>query len=56
MTQSASFGDTNEDAVLVDPPPGNYVAHVVNFDQVDGQPVDDWKAARSASGARRREW
>ena len=44
VTQSASFGDTNEDAVLVDPPPGNYVAHVVNFDQVDGQPVDDWKA------------
>ena len=44
VTQSASFGDTNEDAVLVDPPPGNYVAHVVNYDQVDGQPVDDWKA------------
>ncbi len=43
VTQSASFGDTNEDAVLVDPPPGNYVAHVVNFDQVDGAPVDDWK-------------
>ena len=36
MTQSASFGDTTEDAVLVDPPPGNYVAHVVNFDQIDG--------------------
>jgi hypothetical protein len=42
VTQSASFGDTTEDAVLVDPPPGNYVAHVVNFDQVDGQPFDDW--------------
>ncbi len=36
VTQSASFGDTTEDAVLVDPPPGQYVAHVVNFDQVDG--------------------
>ncbi len=42
VTQSASFGDTTEDAVLVDPPPGNYVAHVVNFDQLDGQPFDDW--------------
>jgi len=43
VTQSASFGDTTEDAVLVDPPPGNYIAHVVNFDQVDGAPApDDW--------------
>ena len=42
VTQSASFGDTTEDAVLVDPPPGNYIAHVVNFDQVDGAPYDDW--------------
>ncbi|MBN1530304.1 MAG: hypothetical protein JW895_14685 [Thermoleophilaceae bacterium] len=42
VTQSASFGDTNEDAVLVDPPPGEYVAHVVNYDQVDGAPFDDW--------------
>jgi hypothetical protein len=43
VTQSASFGDTTEDAVLVDPPPGDYVAHVVNFDQIDGAPaLDDW--------------
>jgi Zinc carboxypeptidase len=43
VTQSASFGDTTEDAVLVEPPPGEYVAHVVNFDQVDGAPApDDW--------------
>jgi hypothetical protein len=42
VTQSASFGDTNEDAVLVDPPPGQYTAHVVNYDQVDGAPYDDW--------------
>ena len=41
VTQSASFGDTTEDAVLVDPPPGNYIAHVVNFDQVTPAP-DDW--------------
>jgi hypothetical protein len=47
VTQSASFGDTTEDAVLVDPPPGNYVAHVVNFDQVDGAPApDDWTNGR----------
>ena len=43
VTQSASFGDTTEDAVLVDPPPGEYVAHVVNYDQIDGAPApDDW--------------
>jgi hypothetical protein len=41
VTQSASFGDTTEDATLFDPPPGNYVAHVVNFDQVQ-DPPDDW--------------
>ena len=44
VTQSASFGDTTEDAVLVDPPPGQYTAHVVNYDQVDGAPFDDWSA------------
>jgi Zinc carboxypeptidase len=43
VTQSATFGDTNEDAVLVDPPPGSYVAHVVDYDQIDGAPApDDW--------------
>jgi hypothetical protein len=43
VTQSATFGDTTEDAVLVDPPPGDYVARVVNYDQVDGIPApDDW--------------
>lgn len=42
VTSSASFGDTNEDAALFDPPPGRYTAHVVNYHQVDGQPVDDW--------------
>jgi hypothetical protein len=46
VTQSASFGDTTEDAVLFDPPPGQYTAHVVNFDQVDGQPFDDWSNGR----------
>ncbi|MBA2631046.1 MAG: peptidase M14 [Thermoleophilaceae bacterium] len=44
VTQSASFGDTTEDAVLVDPPPGQYTAYAVNYDQVDGAPVDDWTA------------
>jgi hypothetical protein len=46
VTQSASFGDTTEDAVMFDPPPGQYTAHVVNFDQVDGQPFDDWSSGR----------
>ena len=42
VTSSASFGDTTEDAVLFDPPPGEYTAYVVNYDQVDGTPYDDW--------------
>ncbi|HEY6780219.1 MAG TPA: M14 family metallopeptidase, partial [Thermoleophilaceae bacterium] len=41
VTQSASFGDTTEDASLFDPPPGNYVAQIVNYDQVQ-DPPDDW--------------
>ncbi len=40
--RSASYGDTDEDAVLVDPVPGEYLAIVVNYDQVDGAPFDDW--------------
>jgi murein tripeptide amidase MpaA len=43
--QSASFGDTDEDAALIDPLPGEYRAILVNYDQVDGQPYDDWKNA-----------
>ena len=41
VSQSAAFGDTNEDATLFDPPAGRYTAHVVNYDQVPG-PFDDW--------------
>lgn len=42
-TQSASFGDTTEDAVLVDPPPGDYVAHVVFYAPAEGATApDDW--------------
>jgi hypothetical protein len=41
VTQSASFGDTTEDATLFDPPPGQYKAVVVNYDQVMNAP-DDW--------------
>jgi hypothetical protein len=41
VTQSASFGDTTEDASLFDPPPGDYRAVVVNYDQVMNTP-DDW--------------
>jgi Zinc carboxypeptidase len=41
VAQSASFGDTTEDASLFDPPPGQYKLHVVNYDQVMRTP-DDW--------------
>jgi len=40
--RAASYGDTDEDAVLGDPVPGEYLAIVVNYDQVDGAPFDDW--------------
>ncbi|MDQ5832896.1 MAG: peptidase M14, partial [Actinomycetota bacterium] len=42
VTSSAAFGDTTEDAVLFDPPPGQYTAYVINYDQVDGALYDDW--------------
>jgi hypothetical protein len=41
-TSSASFGDTDEDAILFDPPPGNYEAVVINW---DGGDTDDWVSA-----------
>ena len=46
VSQSAAFGDTTEDAVLADPPPGTYTAVIVNYDQIDGQPYDDWGNGR----------
>ena len=46
VAQSASFGDNTEDAALYDPPPGTYTAVIVNYDQVDGQPYDDWGNGR----------
>ena len=46
VAQSASFGDNTEDATLYDPPPGTYTAVIVNYDQVDGQPYDDWGNGR----------
>lgn len=39
--QSAAFGDTTEDAVLLDPAPGRYTAIIINYDQVTRTP-DDW--------------
>jgi hypothetical protein len=42
VTQSASFGDNTEDAVLFDPPAGRYTVHIVNYDQV-GTTVDEWR-------------
>jgi hypothetical protein len=41
VTQSAAYGDANEDAQLFDPPAGQYTAVVINYDQVTRQP-DDW--------------
>jgi Zinc carboxypeptidase len=41
VTQSATAGDTTEDATLFDPPPGEYKLHVVDYDQVMNSP-DDW--------------
>ena len=54
VSQSASFGDTTEDAILIDPPAGRYTAVIVNYDQVDGQPYDDWGNGRWTSRARAR--
>jgi Zinc carboxypeptidase len=41
VAQSAAFGDADEDAALLDPPPGDYTAVVVNYDQA-GRPQDQW--------------
>jgi Zinc carboxypeptidase len=41
VAQSAAFGDTTEDATMFEPPPGDYTAHMVNYDQVQSPP-DDW--------------
>jgi hypothetical protein len=42
VAQAATFGTNFEEAILLDPPPGTYRAVMVNFDQIDGQPFDDW--------------
>ena len=43
VAQSPTFGDTTEDASLFDPPPGEYRAVVINYDQVVEPPAyDDW--------------
>jgi Zinc carboxypeptidase len=41
VAQSASSGDATEDASLFDPPPGDYKAVMVNYQQVMNTP-DDW--------------
>ena len=46
VAQSAAFGDTTEDAVLIDPPAGSYTAVIVNYDQIDGAAYDDWGNGR----------
>ena len=42
VASAASFGANYERAVMFDPPAGDYTAVIVNFDQVDGEPYDDW--------------
>ena len=32
--------------MLLDPPAGRYTAVIVNYDQIDGQPYDDWGNGR----------
>ena len=46
VAQSASFGDTTEDALMLDPPAGRYTAVIVNYDQVNGAAYDDWSNGR----------
>lgn len=41
VSQSAAFGDADEDAVIPTPAAGTYTAVVVNYDQVSRQ-LDDW--------------
>ena len=46
VTSSASFGGTDEDALLTDPAPGTYTVHIVNYDLGT---TDDWLGGRSRS-------
>ncbi|GAA3872763.1 M14 family zinc carboxypeptidase [Saccharothrix violaceirubra] len=46
VTQSASGGSNSERATLLDPPPGEYTAVLVNYDQVDPASPDDWAAGK----------
>ena len=52
VTQSASFGDTTEDAVAVRPAAGAVHGIVVNYDQVMNTP-DDWFGGERDASARR---
>jgi hypothetical protein len=46
VTSSAAGGTNSERAVMFDPPPGEYTAVMVNYDQVDPANPDDWSAGR----------
>lgn len=46
VTSSTSGGTTSERATLFDPPPGNYTAVMVSYDQVDPAKPDDWGNGR----------
>ncbi|HEV2780860.1 MAG TPA: M14 family zinc carboxypeptidase [Actinophytocola sp.] len=46
VSSSAQGGTNFETAALFDPPPGDYTAVLVNFDQADPANVDDWSNLR----------
>jgi hypothetical protein len=46
VTSSANGGTNSERAVMFDPPPGEYTAVLVNFNQVDPANPDDWSNLR----------
>ena len=39
---SAATGNPQENAIAIDPAPGEYTVVFVNYDQVNGAPYDDW--------------
>jgi hypothetical protein len=48
VASSAAGGTNSEAAKMLDPPPGDYTAVLVNFNQVDPANPDDWSNLRVA--------
>ena len=47
MASAATGGTNSERALIALPEPGTYTIRFVNYDQVDGAPVDDWTGSVS---------